>query len=159
VILLCYDGSPNSKDAVARAADLFARQPATVLTVWEGLGEVLARTGSDLTVSATEVDEVDNGSEQNARAQAEEGADLARAGGLSAQARIRRRDTSNWEAILDEADALGADAIVLGTRGLTGIKSLVLGSVSGAVLHHSDRPVLIVPPADVAARRAAHRRH
>jgi hypothetical protein len=46
-----------------------------------------------------------------------------------------------------------ADVILLGTRGLSGVKSLMLGSVSHAVLHHADRPVLVVPSADLAEER------
>ena len=40
---------------------------------------------------------------------------------------------------------IGADAILMGTRGLTGLKSVVLGSVSHAVLQRADRPVVVVP--------------
>ena len=47
---------------------------------------------------------------------------------------------------------------MLGSRGLTGIKSLLLGSVSHAVLQHADRPVLVIPSSEVAHERAAHRR-
>ena len=36
--------------------------------------------------------------------------------------------------------------IVLGARGLSTFKSLVLGSVSHGVVQHAHRPVLIVPP-------------
>jgi Universal stress protein family len=32
----------------------------------------------------------------------------------------------------------------MGSRGLTGVRSLLLGSVSGAAVHHADRPTLIV---------------
>ena len=37
----------------------------------------------------------------------------------------------------------------MGSRGLTGIKSLLLGSVSRGVLTHADRPVMVVPPAAI----------
>ena len=49
------------------------------------------------------------------------------------------------EEILQEAGAIGADLIVLGSHGLTGFKRLVLGSTAEDVLRHSTTPVLIVP--------------
>jgi len=42
------------------------------------------------------------------------------------------------------ADRHDAAAIVMGSRGLTRLTSMLLGSVSSAVLHHADRPALIV---------------
>lgn len=47
---------------------------------------------------------------------------------------------------------------MLGSRGLTGVKSLLLGSVSHAVLQHADRPVMVVPSPEVTEARAQHRR-
>ena len=32
----------------------------------------------------------------------------------------------------------------MGSRGLTGLRAMFLGSVSSAVVHHADRPTLIV---------------
>jgi nucleotide-binding universal stress UspA family protein len=46
----------------------------------------------------------------------------------------------------DAADSLGADLIVTGTRGTTGLRSLLQSSVADHVLRHGHRPVLIVPP-------------
>ena len=57
---------------------------------------------------------------------------------MSPQPRSRVQETSIADAILAEAEAI--DAIVVGSHGLTGIKSLVLGSVSHAVIQHTDRP-------------------
>ena len=73
------------------------------------------------------------------------GAQRATAAGLVAQPRIVNRDDGIAAVILAEAAALDAGVIVLGTRGLGGVKSLMLGSVSHAVLHHADRAVLVVP--------------
>ncbi len=67
--------------------------------------------------------------------------------------RIARRDVAIAAAILSVADDVDAKAIVLGTRGRGGVTSMMLGSVSRAVLHHADRPVLVVPSPDACAQR------
>ncbi len=48
------------------------------------------------------------------------------------------------ELILDAAENSGADTIVMGSRGLSGIKELLLGSVSNHVVHYAKVPVVIV---------------
>lgn len=48
------------------------------------------------------------------------------------------------EAILTAADKIGADLIVMGTRGLTGLKHVVLGSVTERTLRAATCPVLCV---------------
>ena len=47
-------------------------------------------------------------------------------------------------AIIREADAKGADLIVVGSRGFSGAKQFFIGSVPNSVLHHSRIPVLLV---------------
>ena len=59
-----------------------------------------------------------------------------------------REEPSAWHALLDLADEIDAAAVVVGSRGLSGVKSMLLGSVSAGVLHHASRPVLVAPPAD-----------
>ena len=46
------------------------------------------------------------------------------------------------------ADEIDAAVIVLGSRGLKGIRERFEGSVSHEVAEHVGRPVLIVPPAN-----------
>lgn len=48
--------------------------------------------------------------------------------------------------ILEGATASGADLIVMGSHGRTGLRHLLLGSVADAVLRRASSPVLIVPP-------------
>jgi nucleotide-binding universal stress UspA family protein len=48
------------------------------------------------------------------------------------------------DVIIREADAKGADLIIVGSRGFSGTKSFFIGSVPNSVLHHSSVPVLLV---------------
>lgn len=47
--------------------------------------------------------------------------------------------------ILHTADEWGADMIVMGTHGKSGLLQLIAGSISAYIKHHSKVPVLIVP--------------
>ena len=48
------------------------------------------------------------------------------------------------EAILNVAETRDADLIVLGARGMSSLKGLLLGSVSQKVIYHAACPVLVV---------------
>ena len=130
--------------------------PAAVLTVWEPFTDVVARVGgSAMPITALDFEEVDQAHEEQARRRAAEGVDLARRAGLDASPRVRVADRSIASAILAEAGDVDAQAIVLGTRGLTGVRSLLMGSVSHAVIQHADRPVMVVPSPETATARGA----
>jgi nucleotide-binding universal stress UspA family protein len=48
------------------------------------------------------------------------------------------------EAILAVAETQQADLIVMGTRGLSSLQGLLLGSISNKVIHHAACPVMLV---------------
>jgi nucleotide-binding universal stress UspA family protein len=52
--------------------------------------------------------------EQAARERAEEGTGHARAAGLPASSRVAERKSTVWETILDQADQVNAEMIVVG---------------------------------------------
>ena len=62
---------------------------------------------------------------------------------LGYQARGRAVLGTPVDMILKEAGALGADLILMGSRGRKGVTRFVLGSVSHAVLHQMPCPVLV----------------
>jgi nucleotide-binding universal stress UspA family protein len=160
MILICYDGSTDAQAAIDSAAQLMRGSDATVLTVWETMLESLTRNGSlgMGMIGYTEATD-DSAVEVAALDTATEGSERAAAAGLVAQPRIAIQDGEIAAVILAVASDIDADVIVLGTRGRGGVKSLILGSVSNAVVHHADRPVLIIPSpalADERHRSAVH---
>lgn len=157
MILIAYDGSEDAQTAIQRAGELFHGQSATVLSVWERFVDVVTRVGSGMPVGDVDYEALDRAYRDEADHQADEGAERARQAGLEAQPRVRARERTIAATILAEADEIGAVAIVLGTRGLTGAKAFLLGSVSHAVVQHAHIPVMVVPSAATAAERAAHR--
>lgn len=159
MIIICYDGSPDSKAAIEHAAQLLKGERASVLTVWEPFTEAVARMpwSPGMAPGIGDSEDLDEASRKDAQRRAQEGADLARELGLDAQPSVRSQDTTVPSAILAEARDSNAGAIVIGTRGLTGVKSLLLGSVSHAVLQHADRTVIVVPSSEVAAERGKGR--
>jgi nucleotide-binding universal stress UspA family protein len=159
MILIAYDGSDNAKAAVEHAASLMPGQPARVVTVWEPYIQMLTRHPAPGSLLASDNSgEIDDASSTAADEKAGEGAALARSHGLEAGSYCAAREGSIAETLLAEADRANASAIVIGSRGLGGLGSLLLGSVSHALLMHADRPVVIVPSPKVARKRNERRR-
>jgi nucleotide-binding universal stress UspA family protein len=154
VILICYDGSADAEAAIAVAGQMMAGHPATVLTIWEPLSEVFARTpaGIGLMAGLGDSADVDEETRKAAELTADQGAELARPSGFDASPRTRPQVGSVADTIVGQADAANATVIVMGTRGRTGLESL-LGSVSHAVVQRADRAVMVVPSPAVAAER------
>jgi nucleotide-binding universal stress UspA family protein len=159
MILIAYDGSDDAKSAIEHAAGLMPGQPAVVVTVWEPYVHLLARyPAPGAMLAGTDAAEIDDASRSAADEAAAEGAGLARAHGLDASHSALTRTDSIADTLLGEADGINASAIVVGSRGLSGLGSLLLGSVSHALLQHADRTVVIVPSPTVAQRRNEKRR-
>jgi len=78
-------------------------------------------------------------------------ADGLRQSGLTVQ--TERPEGPASQAILRRADELNVDLIAMTSHGRTGLGRLVFGSVAGAVLHRSTRPMLVVRATEHAATR------
>jgi nucleotide-binding universal stress UspA family protein len=55
--------------------------------------------------------------------------------------------------IVRHAEKVGADLIVVGTHGRTGVAKVIMGSVAQRVVQHATCPVLVIPPARKATER------
>ena len=152
--LFCFDGSDGSRAALAAAARRLRPGPAVVLTVWETVALRMASQAFAVTAPIDNEVELDGQEEAAARAAAEEGARLAREHGWDAHPRLVMARRPTWAAIVEVADELDASLVVCGTRGLSGVRGLVLGSVSSAVLHHACRPVLVAPEPHLPTQEA-----
>jgi nucleotide-binding universal stress UspA family protein len=149
LVLIAYDGSENAKRAIEYAGRYLSADRAVVLTAWEPLARQAARMSglSGVLQPGWLPDAVEEDiAHSDAKSINAEGLDLARDAGLLAEGRCVETVTTVWAAIVDVAEELGADVIVTGTRGTTGVKALLQSSVAEHVLRHCHRPVLIVPP-------------
>ncbi|GAA3106293.1 universal stress protein [Nonomuraea sp. NPDC049421] len=144
-ILIAYDGSDDAKAAIEFAGRMFPGEHAVVLTVWERLAMTSARASAGLMVTIDQAGAEDEAIGQAMSELAMQGAELAREAGLDATPRCDVDSVAVWSTIVDVAEELDASLIVTGTRGLGGVRSLLLGSTSDRVLHHAHRPVLVVP--------------
>jgi nucleotide-binding universal stress UspA family protein len=143
-IVIGYDNSEGARHAIATAAAIFPGRNAVVLHVWSPISVICASYGGAAAFSDYDDDALRDGASKVAAA----GCALAAEAGLDARPEIAEGTYEGaWHTILDAAREHDAELVVLGSRGLSTFKSLVLGSVSHSVAHHAHLPVLIVPPA------------
>jgi nucleotide-binding universal stress UspA family protein len=147
-ILVCYDGSENSRHGIAAIRGLFAPTEVIILTVWQPLVTKLAESGSFGVVAIDDESQADEAEERAARAAADEAAERGREAGHTVTVRVEQAMGATWAKIIEVADEIDAKLIVCGTRGRGAIKTALLGSVSHAVLTRSGRPVLVAPAPD-----------
>jgi len=137
-LLVGYDGSDNAKRALARAISLATGQSAslrmvvavnTVLTVYgptapyypPGFADQVMKEGENILAAAVS---------------------QAKEAGQKVTGSVE--DGHPAEVILDLAESEGVDLIVLGRRGISGVRRFLMGSVSSSVVSHSRCDVLIV---------------
>ena len=143
-LLIGYDGSEHAKDAIRSAAGLLAVKDALVVTVWQPPTEVGASAWYGAGPTMVNFAVLDRAGAEAGGRVAEEGARIAREAGLRAESIAIEATSPVWKTIVETADLHDAAAIVVGSRGLSGLRSMLLGSVSNAVVHHADRPTLVI---------------
>jgi nucleotide-binding universal stress UspA family protein len=150
-LLIAYDGSDAARRAISETAELFGSRSVLVATVWE---EALAYTAATMPTAGLELQptpmdigearRLEQEFEARARRVAEEGAELARSAGLQAEAIAVAGDVQAADAIVELARERQVAAVVVGSRGLTGLRARLEGSTSSGVLQRASCPVVVV---------------
>jgi nucleotide-binding universal stress UspA family protein len=143
-LLVCYDGSEDASNAIRRAGALFPGRRALVVTVWQPTAVPSSLGFAGETAGVVNFVELDRAAAEAGGRLADEGVRIARQAGLIAAPVAVEGTGPVWKTIVEIADRDDAATIVMGSRGLSGLRALLLGSVSSAVVHHADRPTLIV---------------
>ena len=73
-----------------------------------------------------------------------EGVELARAAGLDATGEAVESGSAAWRVLAATAETRDAAVVVAGSQGHGAVASVLLGSVSAGLVHHTERPTLIV---------------
>ncbi len=143
-VLVAIDGSENSMRAARVAIDLARRTQSSlyVLNVIQApvFTEVAVPGAISPSVSAEYIDLAKKAAEKWVSEVVKE----AEGSGLKVRGEIVQNVPSVVQTITEYASEWKVDLIVLGTRGLSGFKKLLLGSVSGGVLSHAPCSVLVV---------------
>jgi nucleotide-binding universal stress UspA family protein len=144
-LLLCYDGSADAVHAIEHAGAMFPGKRAVVAMVWERFASFDAGAWLDEIGSSTVDDHyLDRRQAEQAARVAADGVRVAQRAGLEAEPLAVEATGPVWQAILELADEHDAATIVMGSRGLTGLRSVLHGSVSSAVADRAERPTLII---------------
>jgi nucleotide-binding universal stress UspA family protein len=145
-IVMATDFSEASADALETAV-AFARDCHAVLDLVHVTTEAVYPVPPPMDMLRTPIDLPSVVAEASSRLQIEE--DRVRALGIACESNVLvgRADAE----IVEHADKTGADLIVMGTHGRTGLGRVLLGSVAQKVVQHARCPVLTV-----RARDAAH---
>jgi nucleotide-binding universal stress UspA family protein len=143
-LLLCFDGSDDATRAIERAGALLAGRRALVVTVWHPIADLDGFAWTGPTAGPVDLVDLNRVAAADGRRVADEGVRVALEAGLRAEPLPVQATGSIWRTIVAIAKRHDASAIVMGSRGLTGMRSMLLGSVSSAVVHHADRPTLVI---------------
>jgi nucleotide-binding universal stress UspA family protein len=140
-VIVAFDGSNDSIKAIELAASLATTFGSEVTVVHVYSSPAIGFSAAS-GIPIPDYREIEEAKKDAARAVLTKGVQLVSEKGLKAKGELIEA-SSVVEAIVELAASEKADLIVVGTRGMTGFKKLILGSVSSGLVNHSPCPVLI----------------
>ncbi|MCP5282992.1 MAG: universal stress protein [Rhodoferax sp.] len=139
-ILVPIDGSPTSELAVDKAIGLARAFDSAVTAIYVVDPYPFTGVGADFAYGQGQYLNAAKAHATQALANARTA--MEEAGVTITTATVEAH--SVWRGILEAADSGGADLIVMGSHGRSGIEKLVLGNVAQRVTSHTRLPVLLV---------------
>jgi nucleotide-binding universal stress UspA family protein len=145
-VVFGYDGSSAAERALCLMAPLLTPRRALVVTVWEvGVGYTLLTP----TIAPAPVDiraklEVDEALYEGAQRLAEQGAARAREFGLDAESLAVADVLTPADTLVRIARERDAAMVVVGSHGHSGVRELLVGSTTRAVIRAAPCPVGVV---------------
>jgi nucleotide-binding universal stress UspA family protein len=141
-ILLATDGSEQAELAVLRAVELADATDSELHVVHVGVVPIFLKSyPGTLGHERRLYEQIEEMSRELLRKQSLR---VKAAGGTVAGSHLRMGEVALE--IVALAEELGADLIVMGCRGLGGVRRALMGSVSDSVVRHAHCPVLVVRP-------------
>jgi nucleotide-binding universal stress UspA family protein len=140
-IVVAYDGSDNSARAVAVASLLASKFASKLVVVHIYSSSVIPYGMAGAPIP--NYSELEKATEDSARKTLAKGISAAKSLGVAAQGELLE-SSSTVQALTEFTSKTKADLLVVGTRGMTGFKKLILGSVSSGVVSHAGCSVLVV---------------
>ena len=140
-IVIGTDGSETAKEAVRQATELAKTLGSSIhlVSAYEPVPEGRLRqerqeVPDDLQWMVNPKEDVNTTLEETGKQLEEDG--------VKVETYAREGDPA--DAILDVAEEVGADLIVVGNKGMTGARRFLLGSVPNKVSHHAPCSVMII---------------
>lgn len=149
-ILFPSDLSEPSREAFKQVLELAqsSRAKVTLFHAYELLSMSVAGI-YDLSITTT-LNELELTMEQKAEFHLGEFKQQLDQAGIENEMVIQRGHAG--ELIVEQSESRGCDLIVMGSRGLGPIRSMLMGSTSTYVLHHSQSPMLVIPITQTVAQ-------
>ena len=141
-IMVAFDGSEDSLKATRIACSL-AKKYGSKVTVVHVYSFPTYVYGGATPAPLPDVQPLEDAAKAKGTATLNRGLAVAGECGVDADGELIEAQ-STVQALVEYAAREHADLIVAGTRGMTGFKKLIVGSVSDGLVNHAECPVLVV---------------
>ena len=140
-IVVAFDGSKDSVKAVRLACSIAKKSDARVVVVHVYSSPVITFNAAS-GMPIPDYTDLEKAAKETGRQVLTRGIQLASDSGMKAEGELLQA-SSVVRALVEFATKEKADLIVVGTRGMTGFRKLIMGSVSSGLVGHSPCPVLV----------------